>query len=534
MKKILELTRIQCLSFFGFNTFLHTKDKKERRKGIITAIAIIYALVVMLPSSIFYYNTLIKIYISVGAPQALLAVVMASASLLSVVGTIYKGSKTMFGFTDYEITMSLPTKISQIVISKTIVLYLSNIFFVLFLIAPAAAVYAYYIAPPAIFYINLIILTLLIPLIPIAAATIISVLISIISGKFRAKNIVNTIISLVFMAGVVYFSFSAGSLTDDKLVDIGISLMKMTDKIYPLASLFTDAVSGGNMLSFTLFSFFSLLSVALFVLLISAFFKPLHTYLTTDKAKKKFSLRSSVPISTIGTLIRKEARRYFASPIYVLNTIVSVVMLTLMSGVLLFGGGDLLETVIQVPGISDTLGNIAPLFIAALIGMTNTACISISMEGKAFPLLKSLPLKAMTIIKAKVYFNLAITIPAILINAPIISFALKLSPYSTALSIILPLLFTIFFSLFGIILNLKFPNFTWTNEVTVVKQSIAALFGVLTPMLLGIVLSVIIAQLSTNAANIALGVTCAVFALLCAILYSYLKRKSEDIFRRLI
>ena len=43
-----------------------------------------------------------------------------------------------------------------------------------------------------------------------------------------------------------------------------------------------------------------------------------------------------------------------------------------------------------------------------------------------------------------------------------------------------PLAFVLFTALFGIILNLKFPNFTWINETVAVKQSASvsiALFG---------------------------------------------------------
>lgn len=534
MNSIINLIRVQSMNFFGINTFLHTKDKKEKRKGILVGIAIIYLIIVMLPGTGFYYYMMMKVYDSLGVPEALLSVVMAMASVMCLITTVYKGSQILFGFSDFDIIMPMPIKASHIVISKLVVLYLMNIGFTLFIMAPAAAVYAYFVAPGALFYVYITLMTFALPLLPIIVATALSVLISLVSGRFRSKNMITIVLTLIFLVGVMMISFSATNLSDQVFTDISVYLKNTINGIYPLASIFTDAVCNGNIISLIIFLSISALAFALFAALVSKIFKPVRSYLNTSASNSSFKMQAVTSRSALNTLYRKEARRYFASPIYVTNTIIGVIMLTLMSGVLFFGGGDMLEKVLEIPGISETIGAIIPLIMATLAGMTNTSCISISMEGKSFPLLKSLPVSAMTVFKSKILFNLTLTIPAVLINAPLISFILKLDLYRAAMTFIIPILFSFICAIFGIVINLFFPSFNWTNEVNVVKQSMASMIGILVPMFFGMAASVGVALLDSAYTNIALAGIAVLFALITVLLYVYLKKKGDAAYNKLV
>ena len=48
-----------------------------------------------------------------------------------------------------------------------------------------------------------------------------------------------------------------------------------------------------------------------------------------------------------------------------------------------------------------------------------------------------------------------------------------------------PLAYACFTSVFGMWLNLKFPNYSWTSEITVVKQSAASFIGIFFGMMNG-------------------------------------------------
>ena len=68
--------------------------------------------------------------------------------------------------------------------------------------------------------------------------------------------------------------------------------------------------------------------------------------------------------------------------------------------------------------------------------------------------------------------NLTILIPAILINSTLMLIYTDAHWYFVFYS---PLVYALFISMLGIILNLKHPRFNFKSEVNVIKQSVAAL-----------------------------------------------------------
>ncbi|NLK38889.1 MAG: hypothetical protein GX303_01395, partial [Clostridiales bacterium] len=311
------------------------------------------------------------------------------------------------------------------------------------------------------------------------------------------------------------------------------------NRMYPPAALFVAATSKGNLLAFFAFFLLSVAPFALFALIVTKVFRTFRTYLTTTATRSKFDINQGYAKQTrtksaLHTLYLKEARRYFASPIYVVNTIVGVVMVFLLSVVLLFGGNAMLDELFKIPEVSQKIGAIVPLLIASIVGMTNPAAISLSMEGKAFPLLKSLPVSAMTVFSAKILFTLTLTVPTVLINAPLVIFALKLDLFKSIMTFLIPLLFCFLTALFGICVNLLFPNFKWTSEVSVVKQSMASIFGVLVPMTVGFAGAIGIGFIKTEIADIVLIAIAILFTLLSLLLHTFPRKRGESIYLKLI
>jgi ABC-2 type transport system permease protein len=106
---------------------------------------------------------------------------------------------------------------------------------------------------------------------------------------------------------------------------------------------------------------------------------------------------------------------------------------------------------------------------------------SISLEGKNLWIIKSLPVEPKIIFKSKLAVNLIITAPALL-DALIIAVILKTNFLQTFFIVIVTAVFALFVSLFGLLVNLKFPNFNWNTEVVVIKQSAATMIALFTGM----------------------------------------------------
>jgi len=121
---------------------------------------------------------------------------------------------------------------------------------------------------------------------------------------------------------------------------------------------------------------------------------------------------------------------------------------------------------------------VAPMLIAVFIfslSLTSTTSSSISIEGKQFWILKSLPCSEKKVFFAKIFVNLFITVPFLVVDIIIAIVALKISVLHALFVFLIPLLLLLFTSFTGLYVNLLFPRFDYENDTKVVKQSISVL-----------------------------------------------------------
>lgn len=484
MSNVFLLIKIHYMGAFGLNRALHTKDGREKTKFWGIAAAVVFSFLILLFTFAAYCWFMGVGLQALGMEKMLLAVMMAVSSVLCLMTSVYKGSSVLFNFSDYDLVMPMPLKSFHVVTAKLLILYLMNLAFTLFVMIPAIIVYGILASPSPVFYLLALVLTLFVPMLPILVGTAFSVLINMVASTFRSKNIVAILLSLIAVCGVMMLSFSSGSLTEKMMTNLSLSISSAVYKIYPLTRVYTEAVCGPDFWMALLFIGVSAIVFFVFAFFTGKKFKAMHTFLTTTQARSHYKMGSLKGSGVMSALYKREIRRYFSSTIYVINTIMGAVMLTLMSVVLVFGGQDMLAQITGIPGAASLSGYVMPFIIATLMGMTATTPVSVSLEGKSLSLLKTLPISPMQIYQAKIGVNLTITVPAVLINVPILVAVLKLSAFQTLFCFIIPLAFAFFWAQTGLIINLLLPNFSWTNEVTVVKQSMPTFIGIFGGMLL--------------------------------------------------
>lgn len=181
------------------------------------------------------------------------------------------------------------------------------------------------------------------------------------------------------------------------------------------------------------------------------------------------------------SLFHRELKRYFSTPVYLLNTmlgLVSLALLTLYScikaeNVILF---------LKLVGTSFKIENPSILLVFAvslLTVLSNVTYASISIEGKQRELLKAYPLSMKEILLAKYMFHLSLTVPMIFICSILLGIVYRMNKSEYCLLFLLPTVFTLFAGVLGLFINLIFPNYEWENVTYIVKQSIAAIMTIL-------------------------------------------------------
>ena len=155
----------------------------------------------------------------------------------------------------------------------------------------------------------------------------------------------------------------------------------------------------------------------------------------------------------------------------------------------------------EILPMTDKIVDLMPFAMAATSCLMTTTSTSISLEGKEWWIVKSLPIDAKTLFDSKILVNLTIILPFYVISEILLMIGLRLGVMDAIWLIILPLILILFACVFGITINLLFPVFQWENDVTIVKQSASAMIGGLGGCLLIILCAVpvlLLGQISTN------------------------------------
>lgn len=482
MKNLFKLTRVQIGSAMEFIKIFNRGKRSKKGAGtlaILAGAAILFGFL----SGMYSYAFGIS-YQEVGQLRLLPGLMMAAACMIIIVTTIYKVKGTLFGTKDYDMLMSLPVPAHTIVASRILLLYVINFFFVAVLMIPNMIVYGYLGQPEIGFYFRSIFGILLLPLVPMIVATVLGTMIALVASRFRHSNLINIILFLVFFCVIMGLSFQMQD--QEQLAVVGDALTKQVEKIYPLAGMYLEGVMDGNLGALAAFAGISVAAFVLFCFIVGKFFKKLNTSIAAVTTKSNYKMKEQKTSSPFQALLKKELKRVFSSTFYLLNTCMSMAIMTIASLALLIVRPEQFVEMLGFPGMADMVTKLLPFLFAVLSCMTYSAACSISMEGKSFWILRSAPVEIKTIFKAKLATNLILVLPLLTVNTILLGIFFKFSIQEYLLTFLIPAMYTCLTAVGGLVLNLKFPVMDWTNEAIVIKQSASSMIACLGGMLLGI------------------------------------------------
>lgn len=479
MSKLVSLLKINFISSMGINKFTKEKSKVERNKAIFLTVTIVFTMVMLLGMAVLYFELLAKGLKEFGLLDILLVMGFIISSAMILFTSIYKAQGILFSFKDYDLLMSLPIKKSDILISKMAQLLAVNYFFSLFVLLPASIIYFKYSSISPLFFLNLLLVYLTLPLIPIVVSSIIAFGISYISSRLRYKNLIITLGTLGVVLVFLVLSFKSNELVESFIAN-SASISEGILKIYPPAILAVRGLANNNFIDILLFVILSVLVFAIFVLIFSKSFKTISSRLQESYKKANYKIKEMKSSTQLMALLKKEIKRYFASPIYVINTIIGPILLLGMSIASLFMGEDVLASILEVEIVKEIIPIFLIVVVCGTLVLSCTTNSSISLEGKNLWILKSSPIKPIEVFKAKIALNLLLIIPALLISDIIFAISLKLSIIQVSWLIVISTIFSLVVPILGVIINLLFPKFNWVSETAVVKQGASVIIQMLT------------------------------------------------------
>ena len=207
MKKLFSLVRASMTE--GMNIFKISTKKKNTFTKIGLPIIITLIIMAMMYS---YSKVIMDELASVKMEFVLLTIFILFTSIMSLVEGIYKSGNLLFNCKDDNLLFSLPIKKNTVLFLRVFKFYVFELLYNSLFLLPAMIVYAVYVKPNATYYLVSIIGLLVFPIIPILISCILGTFITFVASKFKGKNIAQTVITVIFLLGIMYFSYNSEML----------------------------------------------------------------------------------------------------------------------------------------------------------------------------------------------------------------------------------------------------------------------------------------------------------------------------------
>ena len=521
MNQMRNMCSIEIKNILGINVFRHTKNPVEKKRMIGLLIPITFVILVLM----FYIGAMSYGFVTMGAGGMVPSYFMMLSVVIVFAFNVFKSGGILFRSNGYQVMASLPVPTLAIVAGRFARLYLENLAVTFLIMIPSNLVYAFLQRPGWTFYVNGLISILILPMIPLSLSIFIGVLIMGFTSGMKHRAIWETILTLGFVlaifGGVSGLAGDNPAFTLEMLKSISETVMETLGRVYPPAVLLGYGMIKGSFLSVFFVAFISV-AVLIIAIGISAHFFHAICRKMQEAASKKTSAVSEIGIDTVGqrklfgSLLIRDARRYLASSVYMINTIMGSVMGTIASVALVFT--DIEKATGSLP-MHLNIRQATVFLISGIFCTMNTTSTSVSMEGKEWWILKSLPLPSKMILDSKLCFNLLLIAPFYLISQVFLGIVLGGAAVEILWSVVIMMLFILCACVGGLTANLKFPKMEWDSEVIVVKQSASAAVGGLSGMLGAVFCGLIVMVIPTTLIHVFRALIVLILIILTAFLY---------------
>ncbi len=515
--------------------FYDTRKNKARSKAATVGLIAIFAVAIIgMLGAMFYAMTsgLCAPLVNAGLGWLYFAMVGLLAIFLGVLCSAFTTYAGLYLAKDNDLLLSMPIPVRTIVGARAFSVYLMGLLFSGVVIVPALIAYWQTVPVSAATVIGGIVFLLLVSAIVLVLSCLLGYAVARLSVRLKNKSYITVILALIFLGVYYAFYFKGMELLQDFILHIDEYTGKIGAKLGFL-KVFGEVGEGKwTAILVSVLAVF-VLCAAVWTVLLRSFTKIATADMSGTKAV--YREKTAKERGVMKALESKEFGRFTSSSSYMLNCGLFAVFLPVLGVVLLVKGGEflpLLESVFaQFPGL------ILVLLVAVIGALASTVDVvvpSVSLEGRSLWILQSLPVEPWDVLKAKMLLQLKIVIPPTVFASVCAGIVLKPSAAEWILLILVPVIAIIFYTAFGLMLGIVRANLNWTNEVTIIKQSLMVLVYMLASMGYGLIVGGLYFVVGRDlGAVLWLAIVGAVTAVLAVLILGWLKTKGAKRFAEL-
>ncbi len=473
------------------------------------------------------------------------AIMGVMATFVGVTGSMFTANSTIYQAKDNELLLSMPIPMWMIVAVRVAMIYIVSGLFELAVMIPALM--AYFAAGNAPIWAILFQLVgvLLLPALAVSISCFIGWVTAMVNARVRRFALLSLFVSLVLVA-LFYLGFWNLYQFMQQIIlnaDAFGGVMKIA--LYPFYQL--GLACSGSVVSFVFYVLMMFASIGLVGMIISANFLELATI---SRAKKKTKTKTKAKVkakskavpkadktsSQTMALFQKEFRRFISSEVAMMSCGLGSIMMSALGVGCLAAGDFVLEKLMGMPeGQRQSLPLMAMFIVGMMCAMNTISATSISLEGKQFWMLKVLPISPWKIFKAKIALHVAITAGPAVFCVAAFGVAGGVEVSTLIWMVVTIFVFVVYSAMVGLLCNLKYPNFNWTNEAQAVKKNASVIVATLAPWgMVAILAAVCITMRLMGESNekCLMEATVMLLAVICLLL-SMLKKRAKTRFYEL-
>ena len=413
MSKVFSLLRATMSG--GLELFNYHGKTKQTQRTVPILLAILMSIAMLIGAIVF-----VSSFIEEGIDTVIiLPLYMMATVIIILTEGINKSSDLLFKPRDNDTLLAMPLKKSTIILVRIIKFYIFELLYCLIFLLPAIIAYAVSTEVTASYPLVALAMLLLTPIIPIALSCLVGLFISVISTKFKHASLLQTILSLAIVLVFALLFLTANTLSGAEGNSVLSISNTVTEYYYP-ASAFVSLVADFNFVQLTIFVLVNSILLAATIFLISHYYFKIISRIAIIKHAERINQKYNFSRhSQTFAIIKKELIKYFSTPVLIVNTATGLALFLIAVGALCFKYDDIVAAITtsveDFPLTPDELRTYLPtvtfIMIAFASLMTFITATMISLEGKAYNTLKTMPVSGVKVIMSKVLAATILIVP---------------------------------------------------------------------------------------------------------------------------
>lgn len=455
--------------------------------------------------------------------------------VLGVFGSVFNTYASLYLPKDNELLFSLPIPRRKLVLARLSGVYATSLMYSAWIWIPITIAYWVKMDESILGVIFPIISTFLLAAFVSVLSCILGFVVAIISTKTKGKSFITVFLSLfvIVLYYIVYFRI-VNSFEDimNNMQEISTSIKSWMHYIYWMGE-----GTIGNVVPMILFVVVTLALGALTIFVLTKTFS--NKLIAQDSQVKKTVKEQNYKQKgyKIG-LLKKELKHFSSVPTWMLNGGLGLLIMPASAIALIVKRIDIHGVLNALESANPEIVKPMAIYLFVLVGMFVAMGIitpaAVSMEGKSIWIVQTLPIDPWEVLHAKERMSAVLNFLPAMFTVIACGIVVRLDTISLALATLATIIFIWLSADFGLFLNLRHPNLSWSSVTIPIKQGlpvIISLFG-------GWLFAVVIGVGAFFACKITTPIVCliclnALLIILLTLVHEWLKKRGAEIFATL-